>query len=165
MSNGGTKSRLTPARQAALDILFADLPGDFAARYDILRELRTAFHETLAAALEPSIKEEAGRRQPARTLRQRQKLATWIDTVTRELGVTTACRGKEAMPVLLIGELQEPFNPQSGTFTLLARGEGHRYYRADESPSLPDIQLIPAPSDIESRFESVRRSYAPGRRR
>ena len=155
---------LEPWRQELLERAFEGLPQDYESLYPALTALRQAFHTTLAQTLEPAIHKHFQSVQP-NTYTDRNRLANWVDRVTRKLGVTTA-DPETGRPGLIVAErpvLPTPEERHLSYFSMMIRtgrqraGISGRLIRQD----LSDVPLIPAPDDIYERFEEYRPDYRP----
>ncbi len=165
MTNEESESPLDAAKQKAFETLFGNLPEDFAIRYELLKALHRAFHEGVAAALEPALNEHV-KKQSAEGLQAKLQLASWVDTVTRDVGVTT-CDPRTKRPVIMTAEHEEPFNKRSRTqfaFLVGEKGGISRAYIAGPGKDL-ELSLTSAPSNIESLYQGWRYSPTHGQRK
>lgn len=158
MTEGETDLELEPAKQTALESLFSNLPEGFDERCAALRTLRDAFHRLVGSALRPSLQAHVIAR-PDRGIVDRKETAAYIDSLTRELGVTTG--SDKGQPLLLVAEknldgdaIYTFFGPREPT---------KKIGRIQRSRNVPELHLIPAPSNIESMFEVYRPTTQSGR--
>jgi len=154
---------LGPAKQAALDALFADLPRDFDSFYQSLLHFRRAVHERLAGALEPALNDHLAQKSP-QSLRDRQRIATWADTLMSEAGVTTAAPDSDK-PALLVAKPSGPAESSDARFAMMVREGGEGVRRSFTSGPVPRLRLIPAPANVESLYHALRNAYSSGRAR
>lgn len=152
---------LGTGKQVTVHNLFQDLPKSFPKRYAALSTLRTAFQKELASSLEPVLNEYLQQKSPE-GLQARRKITSWVDQITRDLGLVPSHQGK---PALLIAVLGHPNDPTTDRFELIVHEPDDLFDRPIASRKIPPLSLIPAPTNYEKIFHSIRAACAPGRRR
>lgn len=155
---------LSPEKEKALQVLFESLPEDFDGRYAALQKIREAIHRALGNYLEKALNERA-KSLPDRAIRDRQKIQSWVDQVTRDMGLTVACP-ETGKPGLLIAHTRGPKQLQFNHYAILVADEKRGgYLRTPSTLELPHLKLVPAPSNIESLFADYRIKSSSSRSR
>jgi hypothetical protein len=157
MSKKPESYQLEPERLELLARAFDGLPTEYESLSSALSALRVAFHANVARTLEPAISRRASS-LPSETFSDRKRAARWVDTVTRELGVTTA-DSKTGRPGLLVAENAAWAGAKDLSFYSMLvrpprapRGIG----RVEIGPRLRDLHLIPSPANIDDMFDEFR---------
>jgi hypothetical protein len=163
MTQRGEESGIEPNRQASLELLLTDLPGDYTARYAAIQAIRHAFHREIAVALEPAINERVSQ-MPQDTPEERQNLASWINEQLRQIGLAAKCP-VTGRPASIVVDRQDREHPEITRFRYGVRSEDGKYSHNATSRNLGEFKLTEHSPRVEALAKSFRKtpSTTPGR--
>jgi anti-sigma factor RsiW len=147
------KRELGPERASALESLLANLPDDFAHRYAAIVQIRHAFHQRIASALEEALNEHVTG-MPQDSIEERKELTSWINMQLREIGLAVKCPVTKR-PAALIVDRQNRDHPEITRFRFALRTEDGRSSHTAASRNLPALEL----TEQRPRIEPLARGY------
>ena len=133
----------------------AELPADYAARYEALRAFREEMQGEIAAWLQPALRQQA-EAMPCDSYANKQEVAVWVNSQTRELGLTLRCPNT-GRPAILTADVRDAATGSS-RFRFVIRDERGRQTKTVSSATLPELVLMPD----EPRREARARGPAAG---
>lgn len=133
-----------------------DPSRDYTKQVEGLRELRTAFHQELAAAFEPAFN-AALDQTPQDNLDEKRQLCTDANATLKSLGLAINCP-KTGQPAIMVADVQGRDDDQ-GRFRLEVRAIRGHSSRTFSSRTLTHFELVGDPVRPEG---SARERRMPG---
>lgn len=140
------KNRPTPEKVVA-DAL-RQLPQDYATCFEQLQQFQDRLRAEIAAAFQPILQQQAAL-LPLEAYADKQKIAVWVNSQLRELGLAIRCP-QTGRPAILVADLRDA-ETQSSRFRLAIRDERGRQTKTISSKGLPELILMPDAPRRESR--------------
>jgi hypothetical protein len=122
--------------------VLSDPSRDYTKQVEGLRELRTAFHQELAAAFEPAFN-AALDQTPQDNLEEKRQLCVDANATLKSLGLAINCP-KTGQPAIMVADVQGRDDDQ-GRFRLEVRASSGHATRTFSSRSLPSFGLVADP--------------------
>ena len=149
------EARQSTATARLAEAALADLPADYADRYEALRAFREEMQGEIAARLQPALRRQA-EAMPCDSYADKQEVAVWVNSQTRELGLALRCPNT-GHPAILTADVRDAASGSS-RFRFVIRDERGRQTKTVSSSTLPELVLMPD----EPRREARARGPAAG---